>query len=137
MESSLTTIGYMTNSEIQSDLKYSQSVGNYSTLTGYGVGNKLTDIESNLKLLNFPLTNNPNDKYSPDKSEKPMNIFKDDGFFNSEYVSQVNNPLDLKEQGINRFQFLHLDPQKNAIEPFPRLGNNTVLETLDNHKTFC
>ena len=62
---------------------------------------------------------------------------KDDGFFNSEYVSQVNNPLDLKEQGINRFQFLHLDPQKNAIEPFPRLGNNTVLETLDNHKTFC
>ena len=29
MESSLATIGYMTNSEIQSDLKYSQSVGNY------------------------------------------------------------------------------------------------------------
>lgn len=137
MDSALSTIDYMTNNEIQEDLKYSHSVGNYSTLTGYGVGSKLTDVESNLKLLNFPLTNNPSKKYSPDKSEKALNIFKDDGFFNSEYVSQVNNPLDLKEQGINRFQFLHLDPQKNAIEPFPRLGNNTVLETLDNHKTFC
>tara|TARA_B100000900_G_scaffold398460_1_gene399826 strand:+ start:641 stop:1054 length:414 start_codon:yes stop_codon:yes gene_type:complete len=137
MDSTLSTIDYMTNNEIQGDLKYSSSVGNYSTLTGYGVGSKLTDVESNLKLLNFPLTNNPSKKYSSDKSEKALNIFKEDGFFNSEYVSQVNNPLDLKEQGINRFQFLHLDPQKNVIEPFPRLGNNTVLETLDNHKTFC
>lgn len=137
MDSTLSTIDYMTNNEIQKDLKYSQSVGNYSTMTGYGVGSKFTDIESNLKLLNFPLTNNPSKKYSPDKSEKTIDIFKEDGFFNSEYVSQVNNPLDLKEQGINRFQFLHLDPQKNAIEPFLRLGNNTVLETLDNHKTFC
>jgi hypothetical protein len=136
MDSTLSTIGYMTNDTVQSDLKYSQSVGNYSSLTGYGVGNKLTDLESNLKLLNFPLTNNPSKKYAPN-GEKPINIFKEDGFFNSEYVSQVNNPLDLKEQGINRFQFLYLDPQKNAIEPFPRLGHNTVLETLDNHKTLC
>jgi len=55
----------MTNDTVQSDLKYSQSVGNYSSLTGYGVGNKLTDLESNLKLLNFPLTNNPSKKYAP------------------------------------------------------------------------
>ena len=62
MDSTLSTIDYMTNNEIQEDLKYSQSVGNYSTLTGYGIGSKLTDVESNLKLLNFPLTNNPSKK---------------------------------------------------------------------------
>ena len=136
MDSGLTTIDYMTNNDIQSDLKYSQSVGNYTTLTGYGVGSKLTDVESNLKLLNFPLTNNPSQKYAPDKSVKAVNIFNDDGFFHSEIVNQVDK-LDLKEQGINRFQFLHLDPQANVIEPFLRIGNNTVLETLDNHTTFC
>ena len=136
MNSELPTIDYMTQNEIQTDLKYSQGVGNYSSLTGYGVGSKFTDVESDLKLLNFPTTNNPSEKFDPTKGVKPVSLFKDDGFFNSESVSQIN-PLDLKEQGINRFQFLHLDPQANAIEPFPRLGNNTVLDTLDNHKTFC
>ena len=137
MDSTLSTVDYMTNNDIKAELKYSQSVGNYTSLTGYGVGNTLTDVESNLKLLNFPLTNNPQKKYAPDKGIKPVDLFKEDGFFNSESVNQINNPLDLKEQGINRFQFIHLDPQENVIEPFPRFGNNTVLETLDNHKTLC
>ena len=137
MDSTISTIDYMTNNVIQKDLQYSPSVGNYSSLTGYGVDSQFTDIDSNLKLLNFPLSNNPIKKYAPDKSVKPKSIFNEDGFFHSEYPNQVNNPLDLKEQGINRFQFLHIDPQKNAIEPFARLGTNTVLETLDAHTTHC
>ena len=74
MNSSLNTIDFMTDNDIQTDLKYSQSVGNYSSLTGYGVGSKFTDVESDLKLLNFPLTNNPSNKYSPEKSVKDINI---------------------------------------------------------------
>ena len=42
-----------------------------------------------------------------------------------------------KEFGINRWQWLPIDPQKNAVEPFRRLGENTVLETLDAHQTLC
>ena len=43
----------------------------------------------------------------------------------------------LKEYGINRWELLPIDPQKNAIEPFEREGKNTVLETLDAHTTNC
>ena len=35
--------------------------------------------------------------------------------------------------GINRWEELQIDPQANVIEPFPREGINTVLNTLDTH----
>ena len=59
-----------------------------------------------------------------------------------DYFEQNNSRLsdpafDLKEFGINRWQWLPIDPQKNAVEPFRRLGENTVLETLDAHQTLC
>ena len=31
----------------------------------------------------------------------------------------------------------YFDPQKNCIEPFPQIGNNTVAQTLDMHQVMC
>ena len=43
----------------------------------------------------------------------------------------TNNAFELKGVGINRWEPLFFDPQKNSIEPFQRNGQNTVLATLD------
>ena len=53
-----------------------------------------------------------------------------------DYVTgnQNNNVFNV---GINRFDFLPFDPQKNSIEPFRRIGENTVLEVLDKHENDC
>ena len=59
---------------------------------------------------------------------------------NSEKLPQniiINNAFELKGVGINRWEPLFFDPQKNAIEPFRRIGDNTVLHTLDQHVNEC
>ena len=98
----------------------------------------LVDIQSDLRNLDRPLTKNIFEDYSPftDKT------FQEPIYGKGDYFDQVNSRLsdpafDLKEFGINRWQWLPIDPQKNAVEPFRRLGENTVLETLDAHQTLC
>lgn len=39
--------------------------------------------------------------------------------------------------GINRWQPLFFDPQKNSIEPFRRIGDNSVLPFLDRQESQC
>ena len=39
--------------------------------------------------------------------------------------------------GINRWESLFFDPQKNSIEPFKRIGQNSVLPVLDAHAQYC
>lgn len=39
--------------------------------------------------------------------------------------------------GINRWQYLFFDPQKNSIEPFQRIGQNSVLPVLDAQEQNC
>ena len=39
--------------------------------------------------------------------------------------------------GINRWESLFFDPQKNCIEPFPRIGINSVLPILDTQAKTC
>jgi len=39
--------------------------------------------------------------------------------------------------GINRWQYLFFDPQKNSIEPFERIGQNSVLPFLDDQEHHC
>jgi hypothetical protein len=98
----------------------------------------LVDIQSDLRNLDRPLTKNIFEEDSPftDKT------FQEPIYGKGDYFDQVNSRLsdpafDLKEFGINRWQWLPIDPQKNAVEPFRRLGENTVLETLDAHQTLC
>ena len=49
----------------------------------------------------------------------------------------TNNAFELKGVGINRWEPLFFDPQKNAVEPFRRIGDDTVLNTLDTHVEEC
>ena len=63
--------------------------------------------------------------------------FEDGGPPPEDSTRLTNNAFELKGVGINRFDFLPFDPQKNSIEPFRRIGENTILEVLDKHETEC
>jgi|TARA_B110000285_G_scaffold2997_1_gene3126 hypothetical protein len=56
---------------------------------------------------------------------------------NRELNGGRDNFFELKGQGINRWNPLFYDPQKNCIEPFSRIGDNTVLHSLDQHVKEC
>jgi hypothetical protein len=88
--------------------------------------------------LTRPNTQNIFLQYSPFESKTFQDpIHGDDGFFNPVNSRQDDPAFDLKEFGINRWEALPLNPQATALEPFLRIGENTVLNVLDNHKTLC
>ena len=60
-----------------------------------------------------------------------------DGYFHQESSLLTNDPRELRGTGWNRWEPLFFDPQKNAVEPFRRIGDNTVLATLDQHVQEC
>jgi len=93
------------------------------------------DVESDLKNITRELSNNPSLKYAPldEKNSYNMIEFADGGPSPEESTRLSNNAFMLKGVGINRFDFLPFDPQKNSVEPFRRLGENTVLDVLDKH----
>jgi hypothetical protein len=97
------------------------------------------DIESDLKGQTRELSNNPSLKYAPLDENNSYNMiqFSDGGPMPEENTRLTNNAFELKGVGINRFDFLPFDPQKNSVEPFRRLGENTVLGVLDKHETEC
>ena len=96
------------------------------------------DTESEIKNITRKLTNNPREQYIPGKEgeEKRMLNFKDGGYHQISSLL-TNNAFELKGVGINRWEPLFFDPQKNAVEPFRRIGDNTVLHTLDQHVNEC
>ena len=95
-------------------------------------------VESEIKNITRPLTNNPQKKYVPGaEGEEQKMIHFQDGFFHQESSRLTNNAFELKGVGINRWEPLFFDPQKNAVEPFRRIGDNTVLATLDQHVQEC
>ena len=88
--------------------------------------------------MSRPNTNNIFLQYSPfDKKTFQEPLHGDDGYFNQENTRITNPAFDLREFGINRWEALPLNPQATALEPFSRIGKNTVLDVLDNHKTLC
>lgn len=97
------------------------------------------DIESDLKGQTRNLSNNPSLKYAPLDETNTYNMiqFSDGGPDAEESTRLTNNAFELKGVGINRFDYLPFDPQKNSIEPFRRLGLNSVLEVLDKHESEC
>ena len=96
------------------------------------------DVSSELKNITRPLTNNPTQKYIPgDESQEQKMLHFEDGFFEQENTRLTNNAFELKGVGFNRWEPLFFDPQKNCIEPFRRMGDNTVLNTLDQHVQDC
>ena len=97
------------------------------------------DVDSDLKGITRELSNNPSLKYAPLDETNSYNMiqFSDGGPSAEESTRLSNNAFLLKGVGINRFDFLPFDPQKNSVEPFRRIGENTVLEVLDKHETDC
>jgi len=96
------------------------------------------DVDSELKNITRKLSNNPNEKYipNPESAEVKMINFQDGGYH--QISSRLtNNAFELKGVGINRWEPLFFDPQKNAVEPFRRIGENTVLYTLVTHVEDC
>ncbi len=92
------------------------------------------DTDSELKNITRSLTNDPSKKYVPGKEgEKQKMLHYEDGFFHQESSRLTNNAFELKEYGINRWESLFFNPQKNCIEPFRRIGENSVLNALDTH----
>ncbi len=103
-----------------------------------GVSPDLVDIQSDLQNLSRPNTQNIFLQYSPYESDTFQKPIHGQGDYFDQVNSRLSDPaFDLKEYGINRWEWLPIDPQKNAVEPFRRIGENTVLQTLDSHKTTC
>ena len=75
-------------------------------------------------------TNDISNRYSQ-SNEKLMN----GGF--QQFNTYGKNAHELSGVGINRWEPLFFDPQKNSIEPFSRIGENTILFSLDKHVKEC
>ena len=100
--------------------------------------NNFFDVDSELKNITRKLSNNPKEQYIPGTQGAPVEMkhFKDGGYHQTS-SRLTNNAFELKGVGINRWEPLFFDPQKNAVEPFRRIGDNTVLNTLDTHVEEC
>lgn len=128
---------YLVDDSIRQKIIYPWAPGSSTSMTSYGLNPDFVSVEDDLTNLKRPLSKDPFKKYLPNEKINNVPLYNKEGFFESETPSLINNKMDLKEFGINRFDFLFIDPQENCIEPFRRIGTNTVLETLDNHKTLC
>jgi len=88
-------------------------------------------IDYNSKILNMDRKLNK-DIYINSIDPKSNQLKFNDGFINQE-STRLNNPtLDLRGVGPNRFYKLLKNPQENVIQPFSRVGVDTVQFTLDN-----
>ena len=117
---------------------YPWAPGNNISVNKQGINTDYIDTHSELMNLTRPNTQNIFLQYSPFESKTFQDpIHGDDGFFNPVNSRQDDPAFDLKEFGINRWEALPLNPQVTALEPFLRIGENTVLNVLDNHKTLC
>ena len=94
----------------------------------------LVDTESDLKNIINVNSNDPNKKYKPDPNKKVEYKDLPDGFFHEESTLLNNPPSELRGVAKNRFYQLHKDPQRNACEPFKRLGEDTYQTIIDNEK---
>lgn len=78
------------------------------------------------------------DRYAPFKNHNDM-LLKPSEVKSSNYGKRFNQSCrDVKKEdikltgvGINRWEPLFFDPQKNCLENFTRGGENSVLNTLD------
>ena len=83
---------------------------------------------------------NFSDRYAPFKNHNDM-LLKPTEVKSSNYGKRFNQSCrDVKKEdiqltgvGINRWEPLFFDPQKNCIENFTRGGENSVLNTLDTY----
>ena len=63
------------------------------------------------------------------------NINNNNKNINDNFKLPKNPPPELRGAAKNRFYHLFKDPQKTAIEPFSRIGEDTYSSILDNYKS--
>ena len=93
--------------------------------------NKLNTYDPLLKDHVVNLKSNSTGESATDfKEQKIMNFYEE--LKQYEDAAPVN--MTIEGRGLNRWYNLYLNPQENCIEQFPRIGMNSVLDVLDNHK---
>jgi len=93
--------------------------------------NKINTYDPILKDHVVNLNSNSTGESATDfKEHKIMNFYEE--LKNYENAAPVN--MTIEGRGLNRWYNLYLNPQENCIEQFPRIGMNSVLDVLDNHK---
>lgn len=98
------------------------------------------DVQSELLGITRSYSKCPTDKYLPGGKydiRVPNGVYtegKECRFLETEDTKISNPPCTLRGMGINRFEFLHEDPQCRAMEPFPRMGTQMKWVARDNHK---
>ena len=50
------------------------------------------------------------------------------------WANTVGSDKTIRGAGLNRWYNLYKNPQENSVERFSRIGMNSVLDVLDNHK---
>ena len=97
-------------------------------------GKNLVDVDSELMGINRIQTKNFQFKHKPDEHKKVNYLHLKDGLFHEESTLLTNPPSTLRGMAKNRWINVHLQPQDNVIEPFPRNGSDTYLNLVDTFK---
>lgn len=125
------------NPYVQPNRKYGNS---------YSKNSEWVDVQSELLGITRPLSKCPEDGYRPG-SKYDIRVSNEwlaaegdgkqsecDRFLQTEDTLISNPPCTLRGTGINRFEFLHENPQDNAIRSFDRVGVQMRLVARDNHR---
>ena len=97
----------------------------------FEINNKIKTYDPLLKDHVINLKSNADGESATEfKEQKIMNFYEE--LKNYEEAAPVN--MTIEGRGLNRWYNLYLNPQENSIEQFPRIGMNSVLDVLDNHK---
>ena len=102
-----------------------------------GISAKPIDIQLNSKLNVDVFDEYFNDKYIDMRVKQVDSVeFEKKSVLNpeTEIWSQVGPEMTIRGVGLNRWYNLYKNPQDNCIESFQRIGMNSVLDVLDNHK---
>tara|TARA_B000000477_G_scaffold44094_2_gene37426 strand:- start:5205 stop:5882 length:678 start_codon:yes stop_codon:yes gene_type:complete len=100
--------------------------------------NSAIDDSSELLGLNYKKSNCNTKNYLPNSYKKTsgcdINKMSDRSFFSPQESTRLSNPtISLKETTVNRWQWLHNNPQDFALECFDRVPTNYRMAAKDNH----
>ena len=115
-----------------------QNVTNMAKHLEGGISTKPINNNLNSKLNVDIFDKYFNDKYIDGRVKQVDSIeFEEKKVLNIEtevWANSVESNKTIRGVGLNRWYNLYKNPQENCIEKFPRLGMNSVLDTLDNHR---
>lgn len=97
--------------------------------------NKLVDDHSKLLNIDHKLTKDLHNNLSDNAEFNKLPNINTDLLYSEN--TRFNKNCGLKEFGINRWYNLYKNPTENSIEPFNRIGLNTINDNLDEYSNVC